>query len=62
MEKTKAKRFWQEIWKRYVDKQRYTKKGSIRKGFEGKSDSYMVAQAIWTMSDKEFEKIINLTR
>ena len=55
--KTKAQKFWHKIWERYVEKQRYNKEGSIKKGFEDKSDSYMVAQAIWNMSDKEFEAI-----
>ena len=60
MEKTKAKRFWQKIWDIHVAKQRYSKAGYVKKGFEDITDSYMVAQAIWNMSDKEFEEIISL--
>jgi len=62
MEKTQAKRFWQEVWKRYVEKQKYTKQGEIRKGFEERTDSFMVSSAIWDMSNKEFQEIIKKTR
>lgn len=58
MEKTYAKRFWQEIWTRYVEKQKYKRDGDIRKGYEDKTDSFMVSTAIWNMSDKEFNEII----
>lgn len=60
MERTKAKRFWQEVWDRYVDKQKYDNNEMIKKGMEDKSDSFMVSTAIWEMSDKEFDKILNL--
>lgn len=46
MTKTKAQIFWQKVWDRYVGKQRYTKDGAVKEGFEEKTDSYMVAQAI----------------
>lgn len=62
MEKTQAKRFWQEVWKRYVEKQKYTKQGEIKKGFEERTDSFMVSSAIWDMSDKEFQEIIKKTK
>lgn len=60
MEKTKARRFWQEVWKRDVEKQRYTKKGAVKKGFENQPDSYLVSTTIWEMSDKEFDEIVKL--
>lgn len=58
--KTKAQRFWQAVWERYVNKQKYTKQGNIKKRFSGilHMDSVMVSNAIWDLSDKEFTKIM----
>ena len=59
MEKTIAKRFWQEVWKRYVEKQRYNKNGSVKETCKYQTDSYFVSQAIWMMSDDEFKEILS---
>ena len=60
MSESLSQRFWQEVWERYVNKQKYNKEGTkIRKGFENKSDSFLVSTAIWEMSDKEFKEIFN---
>ena len=55
--KSKAQEFWHKIWERYVEKQKYTEKGNVKKSMKNTPDSFLVSEAIWEMSDKEFEAI-----